>query len=173
MIYMRRQVSRAFEISKSWRARQVCVCVRERESLKLKLIRAGSWQLTSFIRSSYLLPALSLYFSCCCCYWCCLIWKDAGSSHFFLWSRMMNSFVNSSLSSVSAHFHTPTELNTPKSIQFQNGKTKFQLWNYLPRRRDIFPEIIKYLLPVTYPFSLQQCITCDYQHTRVKRHTIK
>jgi hypothetical protein len=54
----------------------------------------------------------------------------------------MNSFVNSSLSSVSAHFHTPTELNTPKSIQFQNEKKKIPIYQdnviFSPRLSNFF-----------------------------------
>jgi hypothetical protein len=86
---------------------------------------------TSFIRSSYLLPALILFEP--------FIFLVVAVIGVVLFERtldlvisfynlvfMMNSFVNSSLSSVSAHFHTPTELNTPKSIQFQNEKKKFQ-----------------------------------------------
>jgi hypothetical protein len=156
----------------------VCLCVSEREREREFEIQIDSrWFVTaytSFIRSSYLLPALILFEP--------FIFLVVAVIGVVLFERtldlvisfynlvfMMNSFVNSSLSSVSAHFHTPTELNTPKSIQFQNEKKN----SNLPRRRDIFPEIIKFLLPVIYPFSLQQCITCDYQHTRVKRHTIK
>lgn len=149
MIYMRRQVSLAFEISKSWRARQVCLCVSEREREREFEIQIDSrWFVTaytSFIRSSYLLPALILFEP--------FIFLVVAVIGVVLFERtldlvisfynlvfMMNSFVNSSLSSVSAHFHTPTELNTPKSIQFQNEKKKFQFtkttW-YFPRDYQI------------------------------------